>query len=92
VLFDQQSAADIHINAQLQQLASENALGFIDRQSLVCSQAAARCEVVGPEGRFLYSDTNHWTYAGRTLFGKGMAQRFAHLATSGGSVLSSVKP
>jgi peptidoglycan/LPS O-acetylase OafA/YrhL len=91
VLFKQQSASDIQINAQLRELAAENALAFIDRQSLVCSQAAARCEVVGPDGRFLYSDTNHWTYAGRSLFGRGMAQRFAYLAASGAGVLSSAK-
>ena len=92
VLYQQQSAADIRINAALRQLAAENGIGFIDRQSLVCSQAAARCEVVTADGNFLYSDTNHWSYAGRIVFGKGMAQRFASIAASPAGVLSAAKP
>ena len=80
LLFRQQSAAGVEINAQLRRLAAANGLSFIDRQSLVCSQSAARCEVLAPDGKFLYRDTNHWSYAGRSVFGKLLAQHFESLA------------
>lgn len=79
VLYQQQSAIDVEINRKLRTLARDNGLSFIDRQSLVCSAADARCEVLSPDGRFLYSDSNHWSYAGRTVFGRRMAERFSDL-------------
>jgi peptidoglycan/LPS O-acetylase OafA/YrhL len=90
-LYREQSASDVHVNIQLHRLAEANALGFIDRQSLVCSQSAASCEVRAADGKFLYSDTNHWSYAGRSAFGKVMAQRFTSLLASG-PVFSAAQP
>ena len=76
VLYQQQSLVDVHINQQLRMLAAMNDLEFIDRQSLVCSQDSSLCEVRAQDGEFLYSDSNHWSYAGRSVFGKLMVQRF----------------
>jgi peptidoglycan/LPS O-acetylase OafA/YrhL len=91
-LYQQQSSVDIQINEQLRRLATANGLGFIDRQSLVCSQSRSLCEVVAPDGRFLYSDSNHWTYAGRSVFGKLLVQRFGYLLASRPDVLSAAQP
>lgn len=92
VLYQQRSLADIQINEQLRKLAAANGLGFIDRQPLVCSQQTSLCQVVAPDGKFLYSDRNHWTYAGRGLFGKLMVQRFGHLFALSPSVSSVAQP
>lgn len=80
VLYQQQSMVDVEINRELRALAEAHGLGFIDRQSLVCSAADARCQVL-VDGKFLYSDSNHWSYAGRAVFGRGMAARFNDLLT-----------
>jgi peptidoglycan/LPS O-acetylase OafA/YrhL len=79
LLYQQQSAEDVRVNEQLRQLAAANGLAFIDRQSLVCSESASSCQLLAPDGSFLYSDSNHWTYEGRSVFGKLMAQRFGYL-------------
>jgi hypothetical protein len=79
LFYEQQSSDDIQINERLRTLAAANKLGFIDRQSLVCSKATAQCLVLGPDGQFLYSDTNHWDYAGRGVFGRLMVERFGQL-------------
>jgi peptidoglycan/LPS O-acetylase OafA/YrhL len=79
VLYRQRSLGDVEIDQTLRQLASANALGFIDRQPLVCSQRAAQCLVRGADGDFLYSDSNHWTYAGRRIFGALMVQSSGYL-------------
>lgn len=76
VLYEQQSAADVQVNEQLRRLAAVDGLGFIDRQSLVCSRTAQQCQVVADGGNFLYSDTNHWSYAGLILFGRLMVEQF----------------
>jgi hypothetical protein len=78
VLYQQQSLVDVQINQQLRMLAAMNDLEFIDRQSLVCSQDNSLCEVRAQGGEFLYSDSNHWSYAGRSVFGKLMVQRFGY--------------
>jgi peptidoglycan/LPS O-acetylase OafA/YrhL len=79
VLYQQQSSSDVQLNEQLRQLAAANGLGFIDRQSLICSPASSQCTVRAGDGKFLYSDTNHWTYAGRQVFGRLMVERFGSL-------------
>ena len=79
VLYEQQSAPDVRINGQLRALAAANGLGFIDRQQLVCPPGAALCQVRAPDGGFFYSDSNHWTYAGRALFGRLMVRKFGAL-------------
>lgn len=79
VLFEQQSRVDVQINEQLRKLALTNGFGFIDRQSLVCSGARALCEVLAQDGRFLYTDTNHWSYEGRNVFGKLIVDKFGQL-------------
>jgi peptidoglycan/LPS O-acetylase OafA/YrhL len=81
VLFEQQSSTDQAINEQLRQLAKANGLDFIDRQSLVCSKIASRCQVVSEDGRLLYSDRTHWSYAGRQLFGEMMVEKYRPLFT-----------
>ncbi|MGB6352714.1 MAG: SGNH hydrolase domain-containing protein, partial [Steroidobacteraceae bacterium] len=81
VLFEQQSSTDHAINEQLRQLAKANGLDFIDRQSLVCSKAASRCQVIGEDGKLLYSDRTHWSYAGRKLFGEMMVEKYRPLFT-----------
>jgi peptidoglycan/LPS O-acetylase OafA/YrhL len=83
VLYQQQSFVDIQINEQLKELAAANGLGFIDRQSLVCSPSTQLCQVLAADGKFLYSDTNHWTYAGRRVFGRLMVDRFGYLLSPG---------
>lgn len=80
-LFEQQSSTDQAINEQLRQLAKANGLDFIDRQSLVCSKTASRCQVVSEDGKLLYSDRTHWSYAGRKLFGKMMVEKYRPLFT-----------
>jgi len=37
------------------------------------------CIVLAPDGKFLYTDTNHWSYEGRSVFGKLMVERFGSL-------------
>ena len=59
-----------------------NGLDFIDRQSLVCSRDVGLCQVLAQDGGFLYTDTNHWSYEGRDVFGKLIVQRFGHLFAS----------
>jgi peptidoglycan/LPS O-acetylase OafA/YrhL len=88
LMYDAKSSEDVLINAQLQALAASNGLDFIDRQSVVCSQTNKLCQVVGPDGEFLYTDTNHWSYEGRSVFGKLMVQRFGHLFASGSDQLA----
>jgi len=83
VLYKERSLEDVQISAQLGQLATMNGLDFIDRQSLVCSQASSLCQVFAQDGNFLYSDTNHWSYEGRIVFGKLMVQRFGDFFASG---------
>jgi peptidoglycan/LPS O-acetylase OafA/YrhL len=78
VFFSEQSATDIKINEQLLSLAARNDLGFIDRRSLVCSAAQMQCRVIAADGRFLYSDRTHWTYAGRKVFGHMIVQKYGH--------------
>lgn len=82
VMYQQRSSVDLRINERLRNLAATNNVTFIDRQSVVCSAEASICEVVGPDGRFLYSDTNHWSYAGRSVFGKLMVKRLGCLLGS----------
>jgi peptidoglycan/LPS O-acetylase OafA/YrhL len=82
VLFEQQSAEDVRVNEQLRRLAAANGLLFIDRQSLVCSASDATCQILAADGNFLYSDSNHWTYEGRSVFGKPMAQQFGAVVAS----------
>jgi peptidoglycan/LPS O-acetylase OafA/YrhL len=82
VLFQEQSLVDIRINEQLRNLAAVNGLGFIDRQSLVCSQTSSQCDVRAQDGKFLYTDSNHWSYAGRSVFGQRIVQRFGYLFAS----------
>jgi len=79
VLFKLQSTTDLAINEQLRMLASANGLGFIDRQSLVCSSSTSTCEVIGADGELLYSDRTHWSYAGRKIFGEMMVEKYGQL-------------
>jgi len=92
VLYQQQSLADVQINERLRMLAAMNGLEFIDRQSLVCSQQSSLCEVRAQDGEFLYSDSNHWTYAGRSVFGNLMVQRFGHVLGSSPELPSVPRP
>jgi hypothetical protein len=79
VLYEAKSPEDVLLNAELRTLATANGLDFIDRQSVVCSQAGMSCTVLAPDGKFLYTDTNHWSYEGRSVFGKLMVERFGNL-------------
>jgi hypothetical protein len=92
MLFQEQSLVDVRINEQLRNLAAVNDLGFIDRQSLVCSQTSSQCDVRAQDGKFLYTDTNHWSYAGRSVFGQRMVQRFGYLFASSPSLSSVSRP
>lgn len=83
VMYAAKSPEDVLINEELRTLAATNGLDFVDRQSVVCSQSAELCEVVAPDGKFLYTDTNHWSYEGRGVFGKLIVQRFGNLFASG---------
>jgi hypothetical protein len=83
VLYDAKSPEDVLINEELRTLATTNGLDFIDRQSVVCSQATLLCTVLAPDGKFLYTDTNHWSYEGRSVFGKLMVERFGNLLAAG---------
>ena len=83
VMYDAKSPEDVLINEELQTLAAKNGLEFIDRQSVVCSQATMLCKLLAPDGKFLYTDTNHWSYEGRRVFGRLMVQRFGNLFASG---------
>ena len=82
-MYDARSPEDVVINEELRKLAATYGLNFIDRQSVVCSRATLLCEVLSPDGKFLYTDTNHWSYEGRSVFGKLMVQRFGNLFASG---------
>jgi hypothetical protein len=82
VMYEVESSEDILINQQLRALAASNGLDFIDRQSVVCSRATELCQVYAPDGGFLYTDSNHWSYEGRTVFGNLMVQRFGDLFAS----------
>jgi hypothetical protein len=79
VMYEQRSVSDAQVNERLRRLAAENGLSYIDRQSVVCSAPQASCQVIDPQGRFLYTDTNHWSYAGRSLFGRLMLERFPRI-------------
>jgi hypothetical protein len=92
VLYQQQSLLDVQINQQLRMLATMNGLEFIDRQSLVCSQESSLCEVRAQDGKFLYSDSNHWSYAGRSVFGNLMVQRFGYVFASSPNLPSVPRP
>jgi peptidoglycan/LPS O-acetylase OafA/YrhL len=82
-MYETRSQADVLIDKQLRSLAAANGLDFIDRQPMVCSQADKLCQVVAPDGGFLYQDTNHWSYEGRGVFGKPLVQRLSNLLASG---------
>jgi peptidoglycan/LPS O-acetylase OafA/YrhL len=81
-LFGQRSVVDERINERLRQLASVNGLGFIDRQSLICSEATSQCDVLAPNGKLLYRDVSHWSYEGRRVFGDLMVKKFGRLFLS----------
>lgn len=83
VFYQQQSLGDERLNEQLKGLAAANGLGFIDRQSLVCSRVTQECDVRAGDGRFFYTDSNHWSYTGRTVFGQRMVQQFGQLFGAG---------
>ena len=76
LLYEQQSWIDVGINERLRQLTAAHGLVFLDRLPLVCTPALATCQVFAGNSEFYYSDTNHWSYAGRIEFGKRMLQHF----------------
>jgi SGNH domain (fused to AT3 domains) len=78
-LFAQRSIVDVRINEQLRRFAATDGLAFIDRQSLVCSNATASCQVVASSGKLLYTDRSHWSYEGRRIFGAMMVEKYRQL-------------
>jgi peptidoglycan/LPS O-acetylase OafA/YrhL len=78
-LFAQQSMVDVRINEQLRRFAATDGLIFIDRQSLVCSNATASCQVVASSGKLLYTDRSHWSYEGRRIFGTMIVEKYRRL-------------
>jgi peptidoglycan/LPS O-acetylase OafA/YrhL len=81
-MYDAKSPVDVLINQELRTLAATNGLSFIDRQSVVCSEVSKLCQVLAPDGGFLYQDSNHWSYEGRIVFGKVLALRVGNLFAS----------
>jgi hypothetical protein len=75
-MYQQRSAVDVTINEQLRSLAARYGLVFMERQSLVCPSAVQRCDIISADGKLLYSDRSHWTYAGRKQYGKLMLDAF----------------
>lgn len=59
-------------NAELQQLAAELQLDFVDKLPFLCSADADRCDAVDAAGKVLYTDYGHWTMEGATVFGRRM--------------------
>jgi peptidoglycan/LPS O-acetylase OafA/YrhL len=78
-LFAQQSSVDVRIDEQLRRLAAADGLLFIDRQALVCSSAAASCQVIESSGKLLYTDRSHWSYEGRKIFGTMIVEKYGEL-------------
>ena len=74
--YEHQSKQDIAVNNQLELLAKNNGLAFIDRQSIVCSKDEHQCAIFDNEGQAYYLDSTHWTPKGRALFGITLVQRY----------------
>jgi peptidoglycan/LPS O-acetylase OafA/YrhL len=74
--YEHQSKQDIAVNDQLELLAKNNGLAFIDRQSIVCSKDEHQCAIFDNEGQAYYLDSTHWTPKGRALFGITLVQRY----------------
>jgi peptidoglycan/LPS O-acetylase OafA/YrhL len=79
LLFAQRSAVDLRINEELRRLAAANGLAFIDRESLVCSNRAASCQVVASSGKLLYTDRSHWSFEGLRIFGAMMVDKYGQI-------------
>jgi hypothetical protein len=89
LFYQQQSQVDLQVNEELRKLASMHQLGFIDRQSLVCSRTALQCQVTLANGNFLYRDPTHWSYMGRELFGALIAQQYGQILQADRQVIES---
>ena len=74
--YDHQSKQDIAINGQLQSLAKNSGLAFIDRQSIICSTVIYQCAMFDAGGEAYYLDSTHWTPKGRELFGKKLVRQY----------------
>jgi peptidoglycan/LPS O-acetylase OafA/YrhL len=85
VMYEERSLDDVRFNEQLRKMTAAAGLEFLDRQSVVCSSVIFSCRVLGEDGRFLYTDSNHWSYAGRSVFGKLMVQRLGAFASGEGA-------
>ena len=67
--YQHQSKQDVAVNDQLESLAKNSGLVFIDRQSIVCPKEMQQCSIFDADGQAYYLDSTHWTPKGREFFG-----------------------